>query len=80
MYRSIWNKKGIDISKNEKAKRRLKVYCEDIKKELSIVLESNIDIDGFAEGEDFYIPINRSTFENRCQNLFEKCREPMKEV
>ena len=45
--------KGIDISNNDKAKRRLKVYCEDLKKALSVNLESNIDIDGLAEGEDF---------------------------
>ena len=72
--------KGIDISNNDKAKRRLKVYCEDLKKALSVNLESNIDIDGLAEGEDFEMSINRSTFEHLCQNLFEKCKEPMKQA
>ncbi len=72
--------KGIDISKNDKAKRRLKVFCEELKKDLSVNLESNIDIDGLAEGEDFEMSINRSTFEHLCQNLFEKCKEPMKQA
>ena len=72
--------KGIDISNNDKAKRRLKVFCEDLKKDLSVNLESNIDIDGLAEGEDFEMSINRSTFEHLCQNLFEKCKEPMKQA
>ena len=68
---------GIDVSKNERAKRRLKVYCEEVKKDLSTLLETTIDIDSLAEGEDFCIKINRSTFENKCKYLFEKCREPM---
>ena len=68
---------GIDVSKNEKAKRRLKIYCEEVKKDLSTLLETTIDIDSLAEGEDFCIKINRSTFENKCKYLFEKCREPM---
>ena len=72
--------KGIDISNNDKAKRRLKVFCEDLKKDLSVNLESNIDIDGLAEGEDFEMSINRSTFEHLCQNLFEKCKKPMKQA
>ena len=56
--------KGIDISNHDKAKRRLKVACEELKKDLSINIESNIDIDGLAEGEDFEMSINRSTFEH----------------
>ena len=71
---------GIDVSKNEKAKKRLKVYCEDVKKELSTLYESSIDIDSFAEGKDFCKTINRATFENKCKYLFEKCIEPMKQA
>ena len=33
-----------------------------------------------AEGEDFWITINKSTFENECKYLFEKCIEPMKQT
>ena len=73
-------KTDIDISKNERAKKRLKFYCEEVKKDLSTLYESCIDIDGLAEGEDFCITINRSTFENKCKYLFEKCREPMKQA
>ena len=72
--------RGIDVSKNERGKIRLKFYCEEDKKDLSILLETTIDIDGLAEGEDFCIKINRSTFENICKYLFEKCRESMSQV
>ena len=71
---------GIDVSKNEKAKKTLKFYCEEVKKDLSTLYESTIDIASFAEGEDFCITINRSTFEYKCKYLFEKCREPMKQA
>ncbi len=67
----------IDISKNQKAIRRLKGLCEKAKVNLSSMQETTIDIDSLAEGEDFCITINRSTFENKCKYLFEKCREPM---
>ena len=74
------NDTGNDISKNEKAKRRLKVACEKAKKNLSSAQETMIDIDALAEGEDFNIKINRPKFEDLCRDLFEKCIPPITEA
>ena len=74
------NDTGNDISKNEKAKRRLKVACEKAKKNLSSAQETMIDIDSLAEGEDFNIKINRPKFEDLCRDLFEKCIPPITEA
>ncbi len=71
------NDTGNDISKNERAKRRLKVACEKAKKNLSSAQETMIDIDALAEGEDFNIKINRLKFEDLCRDLFEKCIPPI---
>ena len=64
---------GIDISNNEKAKRRLKKECEKAKINLSSTQETNIDLDSLAENEDFSITIKRSDFEFLCQKYFDKC-------
>ena len=71
------NDTGNDISKNERAKRRLKIACEKAKKTLSSAQETMIDIDSLAEGEDFNIKINRPKFEDLCRDLFEKCIPPI---
>ena len=74
------NETEIDLNKNEKAKRRLKVACEKAKKNLSSAQETMIDIDALAEGEDFNIKINRPKFEDLCRDLFEKCIPPITEA
>jgi L1 cell adhesion molecule like protein len=71
------NDTGNDISKNERAKRRLKIACEKAKKNLSSAIETMIDIDSLAEGEDFNIKITRPKFEDLCRDLFEKCIPPI---
>jgi L1 cell adhesion molecule like protein len=71
------NDTGNDISKNERAKRRLKIACEKAKKTLSSAQETMIDIDSLAEGEDFNIKITRPKFEDLCRDLFEKCIPPI---
>ena len=56
----------------------------NIKKKLHIIFSIEdfciIDIVGLAEGEDFEMSINRSIFEHLSQNLFEKCKESMKQA
>ena len=54
----------IDISKNQKALRRLKVVCEKAKRDLSSTQQTNIDVAALAEGEDFNINITRPQFED----------------
>ena len=67
------NESGIDISKNQKAIRRLKALCEKAKINLSSMEETTIDIDSLAEGVDFNITITRPEFENFCQVDFDRC-------
>ena len=65
--------KKIDISKNQKALRRLKGLCEKAKINLSSMEETTIDIDSLAEGEDFNLTITRPEFENFCKEDFNRC-------
>ena len=67
------NETGIDISKNQKAIRRLKLVCEYAKMYLSSNHEYLIDIDALDEGEDFSITIKRPEFEDLCKDYFNKC-------
>ena len=62
----------IDISNNLKAIRRLKIKCEEIKIQLSNILETTIEIDGLSEGEDFFMNITRIDFEAKCKDLFDR--------
>ncbi len=63
----------IDISSNKKALRRLKIACERVKKDLSSMNESEIEIDALSEGKDFSIKITRGEFETLCDKYFKKC-------
>ena len=74
------NNTGIDINSNQKALRRLKIYCEKVKRDLSSSSQVDIDIDALAEGEDFTTTITRANFEHICQDTFNKCIPPMEEA
>ena len=65
--------KGINVSNNDRAKMRLKIACEKAKHDLSAMQESEIELDGLAEGEDFVIKIDRAKFNDLCDSLFTKC-------
>ena len=58
------NEIDIDISENKKAIRRLKIRCEESKRQLSSSQETYIDLDDLADGEDFSITIIRPQFED----------------
>ena len=65
--------KGIDVSNNDRAKMRLKIACEKAKHDLSAMEETEIELDGLAEGEDFEINIDRAKFNDLCDSFFTKC-------
>ena len=71
---------GIDVSKNEKAKRRLKNSCEEAKIRLSSAQETIIDIDSFAENEDLNINLTKSKFEDLCKDYFKECMTCVEET
>ena len=70
----------IDISNNQKALRRLKVACEKLKIELSLMAFATIDIEALADGEDLIFDIDRKDFENLCEKHFEKCLKCLEQV
>ena len=73
-------KNHVKITDNPKALRRLKTACERAKRALSTGSSSNIEIDSLFNGIDFYSNISRARFESLCNDLFEKCIEPVKKV
>ena len=56
-------KHGKDISKNNKALRRLRSSCERAKRTLSSATTASIEIDSLFEGIDFNTQISRARFE-----------------
>lgn len=78
--KEIKKKMKKDISKNDRALRRLRTNCEKVKRTLSAVTETTIEVDGLVDGKDFSAKINRAKFESLCMDLFKKTLEPVKQV
>jgi len=73
-------KTGIDISKNNRALRRLRTQCEKAKRILSSAHQAPIECETLAEGEDYNTQISRAKFEELCMDLFRKCMPPVENV
>ena len=69
-----------DISKNNRALRRLRTACEKAKRTLSSTSSANIEIDSLFEGIDFYTSLTRAKFESLCDDLFRGCLKPVEKV
>jgi len=69
-----------DIKKSQKAMRKLRTAAEKAKCELSQSTDTIIDIDGLFDGIDFTLKLSRNKFEQLCENIFQKCIEPVKQV
>eukprot|EP00286_Rhodomonas_abbreviata_P010792 CAMPEP_0181318100 /NCGR_PEP_ID=MMETSP1101-20121128/16825_1 /TAXON_ID=46948 /ORGANISM="Rhodomonas abbreviata, Strain Caron Lab Isolate" /LENGTH=644 /DNA_ID=CAMNT_0023425545 /DNA_START=33 /DNA_END=1967 /DNA_ORIENTATION=+ len=69
-----------DMSKNERAKRRLRTACERAKRTLSSSTQAYIEIDGLFEGADYTAQITRARFEDLCMDYFRNCMEPVEKV
>ena len=72
--------KGLDLSSNPRALRRLRTACERAKRTLSAQASASIEIDALYEGIDFYTSITRALFENLNQDLFRGCLDPVEKV
>ena len=77
--KEYYDETGNDISKNEKAKRKLKNQCEKAKILLSSVLETIIDFENIIN-EDFNISITRTKFEDLCMKYFDECMTCVEET
>jgi heat shock protein 1/8 len=73
-------KSGIDISKNDRAKRRLRTAVEKAKRILSSAHQAPIECETLAEGEDYASNMTRAKFEELCVDLFRKCMPPVENV
>jgi len=62
---------GNDIRGNNRALRRLRIYCEKAKRTLSSAAEADIELDALAEGEDFCLTLTRAKFEDLCKDAFQ---------
>ncbi|KAM5556350.1 hypothetical protein ABKV19_023978 [Rosa sericea] len=71
-------KHNIDVTGNLKALRRLRNACEKAKRRLSLMSDTDIDVDCLEKGIDFFLTISRAKFEQIHMNLFNKCMEPVK--
>ena len=69
-----------DISKNQRALRRLRTACERAKRILSSSTEASVELDALHEGVDFYSKITRARFEELCIDLFRSCLEPVEKA
>jgi len=69
-----------DISKNQRALRRLRTAAERAKRALSTATEANIEIDSLHDGLDFYSKISRARFEELCQDLFKSTLRPVEKA
>lgn len=69
-----------DMSKNERAKRRLRTSCERAKRTLSSSTQAMIEIDGLYEGIDFNSSITRAKFEDMCSDYFKNTLKPVEKV
>ena len=77
---SKFNIKKDEIKNDTKAMNRLKIASEKAKIRLSSEEETNIYIDEFYYKELLHIKLKRETFENICQDLFNKLIKPLDKV
>merc|ERR1712157_92922 len=69
-----------DMSKNQRALRRLRTACERAKRTLSSSAQAHIEIDSLFDGIDFNSTITRARFEDLCMDYFKKCMDPVEKV
>nr|NP_001029006.1 heat shock protein 70 [Ciona intestinalis]CAA72283.1 heat shock protein 70 [Ciona intestinalis] len=69
-----------DISKSNRAIRRLRTACERAKRVLSTSTEAAVELDSLYEGIDFYSKISRARFEELCSDLFRSCLDPVEKA
>merc|ERR1712010_125733 len=69
-----------DMSKNQRALRRLRTACERAKRTLSASAQATIEIDSLFDGEDFYTTVTRARFEELCSDLFKGTLEPVEKA
>ncbi|XP_055343825.1 uncharacterized protein LOC129591953 [Paramacrobiotus metropolitanus] len=80
MLKVIKSQYGIDASRDEKLKIRLKHECEAVKRQLSSVASKRIAIANLFGTKSFIANFTRQELEDICSDLFEKTLEPVREA
>jgi L1 cell adhesion molecule like protein len=73
-------KTKLDLTKSNRAMRRLRTACERAKLSLSASARASIELDALFEGVDFVSTITRARFEELCGSYFRQCLEPVSRV
>jgi L1 cell adhesion molecule like protein len=71
---------GADLTKSDRAMRRLRSACERAKRTLSASATAQVEIDSLYEGIDFNTSISRARFEDLCGEYFRNCLIPVEKV
>jgi L1 cell adhesion molecule like protein len=71
---------GADISRNQRAVRRLRTACERAKRTLSAAAQATIELDSLADGNDYFTTITRAKFDELNMDYFRSCIEPVERV
>jgi heat shock protein 1/8 len=69
-----------DLTKNDRALRRLRTACERAKRTLSSQTSATLEIDSLHDGIDFSSTITRARFEDLCGDYFRACMGPVEKV
>ena len=72
--------KNNDITTHTKAMMRLKKSAEQIKRELSTTLISEIELDSLFKDKDLYVTITRNTLEELIEESLLQCMKPVNQV
>jgi len=73
-------KNKADITKSNRAMRRLRSQCERAKRTLSAAHRATVEIDSLYDGIDFHSTITRARFEDLCASYFRNCLDPVRKV
>ena len=73
-------KKGINITGNQRAIRRLGTACEKAKRILSSTAQTTIEVDSLAESIDYSFTLTRAKFEELCLSMFKETIPPVEKV
>ena len=72
--------RGLDISGDARATRRLRTASERAKRTLSSAARTTVEVDSLYKGVDFQTTITRAKFEEINSKAFESTLEPVKKV
>ena len=71
------NEKKEEILKDKKVIKNLKISCENIKKILSTHIKTTLNITNFYNKKDLIQNIERTQFEDLCEDIFDKLESPL---